>query len=76
MNKDHCKVNCDYLLNEVIKKAKEEIGILMEIKADEIKEIKEGGHMPRMIVYTALAKALKRVEPKKQTPQLLPGLWL
>jgi hypothetical protein len=76
MNKDHCAVNCKYLLNEVITKAREEIGVLMDLKAQEIREVKEGGSLPRLIVYTALVKALKRVEPKKQTPQILPGLWV
>jgi hypothetical protein len=76
MNQDHCRVNCDYLLKEVWKKAKEEIGVLMDLKAQEIREVKEGGSLPRLIVYTALVKALKRVEPRKQTPQILPGLWL
>jgi hypothetical protein len=75
MNKDHCAVNCKYLLNEVITKAREEIGVLMDLKAQEIREVKEGGSLPRLIVYTALVKALKRVEPRKTLP-ILPGLIL
>jgi hypothetical protein len=77
MNKDHCRVNCDYLLQDVIKRAKEEIGVLMDLKAQEIRDVKEGGGIPRMIVYTALVKALKRVEPKTaMNLQILPGLWV
>ena len=40
MNKDHCRVNCDYLLQDVVRKAKEEISVLMDLKAQEIKEVK------------------------------------
>jgi hypothetical protein len=77
MNKDHCRINCDYLLQDVVKKAKEEIGALMDLKAKEIREVKEGGGLPRLIVYTALMKALKRVEPKTaMNLQILPGLWV
>jgi hypothetical protein len=39
--------------------------------------VKEGGGLPRLIVYTALVKALKRVEPKTaMNLQILPGLWV
>jgi hypothetical protein len=75
MNKDHCRVNCDYLLQDVVKRAKEEIGVLMDLKAQEIRDVKEGGSIPRMIVYTALVKALKRVEPRKPL-QVLSGIWV
>jgi hypothetical protein len=65
MNKEECRVKCDYALNKIIREAKEEIRGIIENSEQEIRESITGDRYPQMIVYTAITKIIQKTGPRR-----------